>query len=53
MFRVDIIGIPLADKMPETVLDLASKDQEPTIIIGDFNVDPQRDSTKYEGLKQG
>ena len=41
------------DKMTENILDLASQDQQPMIIIGDLNIDPQRDSAKYQQLAGG
>ena len=41
------------DKMTENILDLASQDQQPMIIIGDLNIDPQRNSAKYQQLAGG
>ena len=39
--------------MTENILDLASNLQEATIIVGDFNMDPQKRLAKYQQLSQG
>ena len=39
--------------MTENILDLASNEQEATIIVGDFNMDPQKRLAKYQQLSQG
>ena len=45
--------ISLTDTMTENILDLASNEQEATIIVGDFNMDPQKRLAKYQQLSQG
>ena len=55
-FSLDSINlISLKDTMAECILDLASNEQEATIIVGDFNMDPQKrpTRTKYQHLSQG
>ena len=39
--------------MIETIMELASNDEEPMIIVGDLNIDPLKDSSKYQRLSQG
>ena len=39
--------------MIEAVLDNTSDEQEPMIILGDFNIDPIRHPQKFQLLAQG
>ena len=53
-FSLDFINlISLIDTMTERILELASNEKEPMIIVGDFNMDSQKDIAKYQRLSQG
>ena len=45
--------ILFTDNMAETIMKLASDEEEAMIIVGDFNIDPKRDSSKFQYLSQG
>ena len=43
----------LTDNMIETILEKASDEQEDMIIMGDFNICPNRHPEKFQLLSQG
>ena len=45
--------ISFIDTMAECILELASNEKEAMIIVGDFNIDPQKNLAKYQLLLQG